>query len=97
MHEREELGQQRVEALELFRLADVGVRRGVAPDHSRELLGVGHGAVGIRLRLIVGRFARCERGVRHGRPQRGERGQREITGTELHLTSASFFCLRYMP
>ena len=96
MHKREELCQQSMETLELFRLADVGVRRGVAPDHGRELLGVGHGAVGIRLRLIGGRFARCERGVRHGRSQRGQRREREITGTEFHLTSASFFCLRYM-
>ena len=96
MHKREELGQQSVETLELFRLADVGVRRGVAPDHGRELLGVGHGAVGIRLRLIGGRFARCERSVRHRCPQRGQRCEREITGTEFHLTSASFFCLRYM-
>ena len=96
MYKREELGQQGVETLELFRLADVGVRRGIAPDHGRELLGVGHGAVGIRLRLISGRFARCERSVRHGRPQRGQRRKRKTTGTEFHLTSASFFCLRYI-
>ena len=96
VHERKELRQQGVEALELLRLADVGIRRGVAPDHGRELLGIGHGALGIRLRLIGGRFARCERSVRHSCPQRGQRCEREITGTEFHLTSASFFCLRYM-
>ena len=96
MHEREELRQQGVEALELLRLADIGIRRGVAPDHGRELLGIGHGALGIRLWLIIGRFARRERGVHHGRSQRGQRREREITGTEFHFTSASFFCLRYI-
>ena len=89
VHEREQLRKLRVEALEALRGIDVGIRRGVAADHGGELFSVSHGALCIRLRLIGGFFLRHEHGVRHRRSQRGQRCEREISGTEFHFVSPS--------